>query len=345
MRRASWIVMASVGLALGFASPGAAASDLKKATIVIGSPGLIYTLHYVAEEAGLFKAEGLAVETIEVASGPRQVAAVQGGSADVAPTNMEHIVRLFAEGGDMIAVSRIFDVSPYVLVLSNAAIAKAGIQDGMSIDDKVKRLHGLKIAVTTVGSGTDSFLRSLFLKRGATPDEEVAIEPLGSPGAMLAAMERGIIDGFSFLAPFSEIPAQKGYGKVVIDPITGELPELKNVPYLVVTTTRDTYEKKRPLMLAIQRAYARAMKLVHDNPDEARGYVRKHLSEADELIFNATFNRYLTAIPDSPVITHDQVESMIRWMNISAPSPLRVTYDDIIVSDLASEASKGVLGK
>jgi hypothetical protein len=87
------------------------------------------------------------------------------------------------------------------------------------------------------------------------------------------------------------------------------------------------------------------MKLVHDNPDEARGYVRKHLSEADELIFNATFNRYLTAIPDSPVITHDQVESMIRWMNISAPSPLRVTYDDIIVSDLASEASKGVLGK
>src|SRR5690242_1787527 len=112
-----------------------AAQALKKTTIVIGSPGFIYTLHYVAVGAGLFKEEGLDVDTVNVSSGPRQVAAVMGGSADVAPTNIEHVVRSSAQGGDMIAISSIFNVSPYVVVLSNKAIERTGLKLDMPIDE------------------------------------------------------------------------------------------------------------------------------------------------------------------------------------------------------------------
>jgi NitT/TauT family transport system substrate-binding protein len=320
--------------------PVGAETALKKTAIVIGSPGFIYTLHYVAEGAGFFKAEGLDIDTVQVPSGPRQVAAVMGGSAVVAPTNIEHVVRSFAQGGNMVAISRIFDVSPYVLVLSNKAIAKAGITDGMSIDDKVKRLHGMKIGVTTAGSGTDSFLRSLLLARGGVPDKELAIEPMGNPDGMLTALEHDIIDGFVFLAPDSEIPAQKGYGKVVIDPITGDVPELRNVPYMVVTTSRDTLAKDGPQIASIVRAYARAMKLVKDDPKAARGYVRRYLKEADENVFNAAFDKYIAALPSDPIITPDQVSNMVRWMNISAPAPIAVTYDDIVSSDMAKAVAK-----
>jgi NitT/TauT family transport system substrate-binding protein len=325
--------------------PANAQKDLQKTTIVIGSPGFIYTLHYVAEGAGFFKAEGLDVDTIQVSSGPRQLAAVIGGSALVAPVNMEHVVRSFAQGGDLVAISRIFDASPYVLALSNKAIAKAGITDGMSVDEKIKRLHGLKIGVTTVGSGTDSFLRSLFLARGAIPDKEITIQPIGTPDGMLTAMEHNIIDGFVFLAPDSEIPAQKGFGKVIIDPITGELPELRNVPYLIVATSRESLANHGAQILAILRAYGRAMKMVREDPKGARQFVRKNLTEVDEKVFNTTFDKNVSALPTDPVITQDQVANMVRWMNISATNRLNVKYDDIIQSDMAREVGKDLQTK
>lgn len=285
-----------------YVSPSMAQS-LKKTTIVVGSPGFIYTLHYVAVGAGLFKEEGLDVDTVNVSSGPRQVAAVMGGSADVAPTNIEHVVRSTAQGGNIIALSSIFNVSPYVVVLSNKAIERSGMKLDMPIDEKIKRLKGLKIAVTTAGSGANSMLRSLFLARGGVPDKEVTIQPLGTPDGMVTALENNIVDGFVFLAPHSEIPAQRGYGKVVIDPGTGEVPELMNVPYLTVVTSRDILKNKQPVLKSIVRAYTKAIKFTQEHPEEARTYARQFLKEADEDVFNVAYKKGFTALPTQPVIS------------------------------------------
>ncbi len=339
-------VLSSLVLPLVLAAAATSASaQARKATIVIGSPGFINSLHYIAVGADLFKAEGLEVDTVQVASGTQQLAAVMGGSADAAPTNIEHVIRSGAQGGDLIALSRIYDIFPYVLVLSNKAIEKSGIKDGMPIDEKVRRLKGLKIGVTTVGSGTDSFVRSLFRARGATADKEVTIQPLGSADGMLTALEKGLIDGFSFIAPHSEIPAQKGYGRVVIDPITGEVPELRDLPYMVVATSRKTEAAKPDLIKAMTRAYTRAIKLTKEDPQRAKDLVRKNLPAADQATFDAAFKKYVQALPPEPAITRKQVDNMVGWMNLSTTSPLKVGYDDIVQKTMAAEASKAVLGK
>ena len=115
MRRKFLSIAFASTFALAASCSAWAQTPLKKVTIVIGSPGLIFSLHYIAVGAGLFKAEGLDVETVQVSSGTQQLAAVLGGSAVVAPTNVEHIVRSNAQGGEMVAVSRIYDIFPYVL--------------------------------------------------------------------------------------------------------------------------------------------------------------------------------------------------------------------------------------
>jgi len=324
----------------------AAQTSLKKVTIIIGSPGLINSLHYIAEGAGFFKDEGLDVETVQVPSGTQQLAAILGGSADAAPTNLEQVIRSYARGSDMVAMSRIYDIFPYVLVLSNKAIAKSGIKDGMPIDEKVKRLKGLKIGITSVGSGTDSFIRSLLLARGMSPDKEITVQPMGSADGMLTALQKGLIDGFSFIPPYSEIPAQQGYGKVVIDPITGEVPELKDVPYMVVATSRRHLQSAPKTMLAITRAYTRAIKLLQDDPDRARQLVRKYLRAADDKTFNAVFQKYIAALPANPVITRSQVQNMVNWMNFSkAQKPLKIEYGDVTDSVFATQAAKAILHK
>ena len=215
----------------------------------------------------------------------------------------------------------------------------------MPIDEKVRRLKNLRIGITSVGSGTDSFLRSLFRARGLVPDKEITIQPMGSADGMLTALERGLIDGFSFIAPHSEIPAQKGYGKVVIDPITGEVPELRDVPYMVVATSRKNIAANPETVKAITRAYTRAIKITKDDPQQARLLVRKNLGAADQQTFEAAFKKYVSALPPEPGITRSQIDQMVRWMNFSAPTPLKADFADLVAPGFAADASKSILAK
>ena len=71
--------------------------------------------------AGFFKEEGLEVELVDVNSGPRQVAALMGGSALFAPLGMIHEIKINAEGGTLVAAMNMFATMDFHLVLSKEA--------------------------------------------------------------------------------------------------------------------------------------------------------------------------------------------------------------------------------
>src|SRR5262249_25192488 len=126
-------------------APRAMAAELQKSTFALGGTGLFYVLHYVAREAGFFREEGLDVEEVNAKTGPGQAAVIMSGHADVAPTNPALVIQGLAKGADIVAIGTVYNIFPVNLVLSNDAITRIGITDGMSTDEKVKRLRGLKI--------------------------------------------------------------------------------------------------------------------------------------------------------------------------------------------------------
>jgi NitT/TauT family transport system substrate-binding protein len=81
------------------------------------------------------------------------------------------------------------------VALSNEAIEKVGITPDMKIDEKIKRMQGLKIGMSSSGSSTDTLIRALFLARGYDPDKVVNLQPLGNGAALLDAFEKKLIDG------------------------------------------------------------------------------------------------------------------------------------------------------
>ena len=107
-------------LAIGWGSATRAQEKLK---VAIGASGLFFIVHYVAEGAGFFKQEGLELDTIDVTTGPRQVAAVMGGSVDIAPLGLQLVVQATSRGGNIIAISAGYTILPMSLVLSNAVSA------------------------------------------------------------------------------------------------------------------------------------------------------------------------------------------------------------------------------
>jgi NitT/TauT family transport system substrate-binding protein len=341
--RSAAALLIAVGLAA--TTPGRAAAEPQKLMICMGPGAFFYVIHYIAEGGGFFKEEGLTTETIDVPSGPAQVAAIMGGSVDVGPLGLQLVVQATAQGGDMVAISAGYNFYPITLVLSNDAIKRSGITGGMAIDEKVKRLHGLRLGITTPGSGTDDMARILFKTRGMDADREITIQPLGTTDNMLAAMQQNATDGFFYTSPIPELAVTRGLGQIVIEPLTGEVPELKGVPYIILATSHATLEKKPKLLLAAVRAYTKAMLFVREKPDAARRITRPFFKAMDEAVFNAAFDKYAKGLPTDPVITRDQLAKTVAFMNLVKKSPVSANYDDVVYPDLGQEAAQEILDR
>jgi NitT/TauT family transport system substrate-binding protein len=339
---ATVLALAAFGPAAG---RPAAAEELQKVTIAFAGKGLSFMIQYIAIGAGLYKEEGLEPESVDVNSGTRQAAAVMGGSAEITQVGFAHTMHAVGRGGDLVGICTAFDAYPIALVLSNAAIKRLGITEAMSLDEKIKRVKGVRIGITSPGSSTDEFMRTIMLVRGMDPATDVKLQPGGIGAPMVAAMQQGSTDGFAFMSPFTDIAVSRGLGQVIADPMTGMLPEYRDVPYQVITTSRDTLANKHPLLLHVVRAMTRAMKFAHEDKEGSRRIVRQFFQDTPEAEFNTAFDTYIKAVPTTPVISQAQVDSTVKMVNLSEKTPISATYDQLVYADLSREAAKDLLGK
>jgi NitT/TauT family transport system substrate-binding protein len=338
------IRLAAIALALVAMRP-AAAEELQKVTIAFAGKGMSFLLQYIAIGGGFYKQEGLEPESVDVTSGTRQAAAVMGGSAEITQVGFAHTMHAVGRGGALVGISTAFDVYPIALVLSNDAIKRLGITDTMSLDEKIKRVKGVRIGITSPGSSTDEFMRTIMLVRGMDPSRDVQLQPIGIGAPMVAATQAGSTDGFAFMSPFTNIAVTRGIGQIIADPMTGELPEYRDVPYQVITTSRATLASKRPLLLHVVRALTRAMTFAHTDIEGSRKIARTFFQDTPEAEFNTAFDTYIKAVPATPVISQAQVDNTVKMVNLTEKTPISATYDQVVYPDLSREAAKDLLGK
>jgi ABC-type nitrate/sulfonate/bicarbonate transport system substrate-binding protein len=173
----------------------------------------------------------------------------------------------------------------------------------------------------------------------------VQLQPIGIGAPMVAATQAGSTDGFAFMSPFTNMAVSKGIGQIIADPMTGELPEYRDVPYQVITTSRATLEAKRPLLLHVVRAMARAMKLAHEDKEAARKLVRPFFQDTPESEFNTAFDTYIKAVPTTPVVSQQQVVNTVKMVNLTEKTPISATYEQLVYPDLSRQAAKEILGQ
>jgi NitT/TauT family transport system substrate-binding protein len=338
-----WIVAAAAACLV--VAGAARAGEARKVTVAAPGAALHFYPFYVADKGGFFTKEGLAIDWVNVGGGSREIAAVAGGSADMAVVGMQPAISAREHGADLVAIGKLFDTYAMELVLSNAALSKTGIKPDMPIDEKVKRLKGVTIGVTGIGSTTDVILRSWLMKRGLNPQGRVAIQPLGNPAAMFAAFQHGIIDGFVLGAPWPEEAEARHLGKVVIDVVKGEVPELRGVPYTAVIM-RGAYVKAHPdIAKSVDRALADAMKFTKEHPDKAQALLKAYFPKTDEAVYKTFEPAYRASAAETPVISKDDYARLQKWVAITSDKPITVSYDDFVVDRYAKEAAAEVLGK
>jgi NitT/TauT family transport system substrate-binding protein len=172
----------------------AAAQSLEKSSVTIATGGralFAYLPMNLADVLGYFKDEGLSVEISEFPGGSKVTQALVGGSADFANTNFDQTIRLQARHQDVRGVVANTDYPYYVLLLSKErAAAYKGPED----------LKGLKVGVTSPGSGSEVFLQLVLAKAGLS-SADVSVIQVGGGAGSIASMLHGNIDAISSLDP------------------------------------------------------------------------------------------------------------------------------------------------
>jgi NitT/TauT family transport system substrate-binding protein len=317
----------------------------QKITITSVGDGFQFFPVYIARGAGLFDEEGLDADWVNVGSGTKQAASVMGGSAEMTPLALMHAIKSQAEGADLVAFANLLSDWSMVVVLSNDAIKNAGIELAMPVDEKIKRLTGLKLGITSPGSSTDVSIRKMLLARNMVPDQVVKLQPLGDGTAILAAFDKKLVDGFVFAAPVPEIVEARGLGKIVVNPMAREVPEQVGVPYAVMATSRATFAKKPEVIRASARAMTKALIFARDKPEETLKIMQHYFPDVEPAILARIVTTYRAALPSSPVITRDEVAKTVKFMNIGAAKPIDVTYESAVLAEPAETAAASLMKK
>lgn len=344
-----WRTAVAAALLVGVAGAAtvqtATAAEKQKITITSVGDGFQFFPVYIARGAGLFAEEGLDADWVNVGSGTKQAASVMGGSAEMTPLALMHAIKSQAQGADLVAFANLLNDWSMVVVLSNDAIKKTGIQLAMPVDEKIKRLNGLTIGITSPGSSTDVSIRTMLMARDMVPDQVVKLQPLGDGTAILAAFDKKLVDGFVFASPVPEIVEARGLGKIVINPLAREVPEQVGVPYSVMATSRATFEKKPEVIRASARAMTKALIFAHDKPAETLKIMQHYFPDVEPAILARIVTTYRAALPSSPVITREDVAKTVKFMNIGAAKPIDVKYDAVVLTGPAEAAAAALLKK
>jgi NitT/TauT family transport system substrate-binding protein len=187
---------------------GGTKPEKTKVVLAVGGKSALYYLSVtIAETKGYFKEAGLDVEINDFQGGAKSLQALMGGSADVVAGAYEHTIRMQQRGQDIVGFALIGRGMQLAIGLRN------------DVADKVKGpadIKGMKFGVTAPGSQTHMLVNNWAAKGGLKASDIVAIG-VGAGASVVAAIEKGEVDGISQADPAVTILEDKKLIKIMID--------------------------------------------------------------------------------------------------------------------------------
>ena len=299
------IAVAMLGIATAFGSSTVKSQEIE---VIFAIPALTLTFtgHFVAEDAGFFKKEGLKVSTRNLV-GVASTNAVLAGSADFTFGTGPVFLRAAAQGQRFLAIANLVERPMVEMVLRKDVAERLGITPNMPVAERAKRLKGTTIAIQGVGSIVHAWERYVVAKAGLDVEKDVTIAPMNPP-AMLPALQTKQVDGYVTSMPFTTIAVLKGDAIMVASAVT-DAPELLPFAYGLIYTLPKTCVEKREMCARMARAYAGAAKMIQEKPAEVFEILKKRFPQMDPALLGEAWKRTQTAHAKDIRVTIPQLEN------------------------------------
>lgn len=268
------VAVASVLVTMVGGGGGTAESQVLPTLRIAGPPLDSYKTAYYAQKSGLFRKYGVSVEVNTVASGAAAMAAIAGGSIDLAFTAILPVIQAHVRGIEFKIVAPAgwyLSDNPQLLMLvkKDAAFATGRDLSGKTVGcTALKDLSCTAMAAWIDQNGGDSkTLRTLELPNAS----------------LLPALDEGRIDAATFVTPFLDQALASGKARVLAKDYDAISKRFQTAGYIA---TADFAAKNAD---ALHR-FARAM---HD----AAVYTNAHLPETVDIVAS------YSGIPASAIAT------------------------------------------
>jgi ABC-type nitrate/sulfonate/bicarbonate transport system substrate-binding protein len=291
---AAALAIAALLIVVG-AMPMAARAQGKPIDVIIAlpAPTLTFSAPFLAEDAGLYKKEGLNVSH-RMLVGVEAVNAVIAGSADFTVSTGPVFLRANAKGQPLLAVANLIDRPLVEMVLRTDVYDALHVTDGMSLKERGALLKGKTIAIQGVGSIIHAWERFVAARGGLDPENDVRIAPMDPP-AMLGALQTKAVDGFATSLPYTTQAVLNGSAKMFASAPEGIAPDMIPFPYGIIMARPQTCQQSPAKCRGVVHALAAANKMIHDEPDKALEILSQRFKTMDPAVLKAAWKTVAAA--------------------------------------------------
>lgn len=320
-------------------------AGMAKQPIVMALSGWGYTYlpQMIAVELGYFDEEGIEPELISTGGGSKALAALAADQAQIYIGPPSSALRARAKGVDTYIVGA--DIAQYALdlIVTKQWAAAKGVTPASPYEDKVKALRGMKLAITSPGSGTDQLARYLAKQAGLDPDKDLTLTPLGTQDAAVAAFSLGRIDGMVWGQPAGQIATSSMDGVMLLDASHGQVKGLEGFLYMGVIVRESWAEKNPDLAMRCLRAMQRGLDALHSDAltTRARDAVHaKYQNKIDKAEYDALWESMRGAFPTSIEIDAGMMRRIGEFLAEFERQPVPAATLDAAWSNRYAEAAR-----
>jgi ABC-type nitrate/sulfonate/bicarbonate transport system substrate-binding protein len=264
----------------------------------------------------LFDKAGLAVELAATNRGVNQDALLSG-AAEVLLGSPATNMRVQLLGRPVKMICGWVNKFASNVVVKKSILDKAGLTEASAPDAKAAVLRGLRIGTTGPGGGPDQLTRYLMQRGKIDPDRDAQIVPVqGGPSAMIAAFDKGQIDGFCLSSPSSDVAISKFGGAYLFNMVTNPPPELNDFLYIAASVTEKTAKDKPKELAAYCRGIALALRSMQQEPAAFKAFARDYFKDLDPSLFDAVFANNVGMYMKTPVPTQKHFDVNVEFLNM-----------------------------
>lgn len=307
----------------------------------IGLPdrdNLQYLSFWIAQGAGLFKAEGLDVELV-IADVPRQSGMfLMQGRVDVALMQPPVYLGLIAEQQPFVLFASLLANDPINLIVRADVAATLKLAPGAPLADRLKAIKGLRIGVAPEPPRR---LRVLFAHAGMDADRDAQIV-IRRGDEQVDALARGEVDALYAHTPFLEDAIVRLGAVMIVNQSSGEVAPLANGQIHSLGATKAYVAAHPEVILKVTRAIARAQELLHrDAAAAVAALIGAGITAPTPQHLETIVRLYQPAVPRTPRVSAAAIErnAALYPARPTMPDFSKVRAADFVATSFAEQAA------
>jgi len=288
-------------------------AQLKKLNLSYTATSPYQAVMIIAQQAGLFRKNGIDASLIFVAGGSLGIQAMVGGDVPITQADGSASVAASVAGVDVVMIASFLNTFPYSLV-------------SLPEIKTVEQLKGGKIAISRFGSATDLAVKMALAKVGLNPEKDATLLQVGAQTARVAALQSKNVQATIITPPFTLTARKAGYTTLI------DMAQL-NIPYqLTALVTSRAYIKSQPdLIMAVMRSLAEGVHFYKTQKEPSIKILSKYLQTTDRDALEETYREVsLKVVPEKPYPTLAGIQTIIDELATKNPKLKGAKPEDFV---------------